>query len=76
MISPESFEMIQKGGMLLLMVVAIVWLVRDRNRLLDSMSAKDELIAKKDDQLLEVTKGTITTMAELKGLLSGRRDAA
>lgn len=76
LISPEAFEMIQKGGMLLLLVIAVIALALDRNRLLTSLSKKDTVIAKKDDQLLEVTKNTITTMAELKGLLSGRRDVA
>lgn len=72
MISPETLEMIQKGGMLLMALMAIGGLLWDRNRLLVSLSAKDDLIAKKDTQLLDVTKQTIMVMMELKGLLGGR----
>lgn len=72
MISPEAFELIQKGGMLLLLIVAVIALWRDRNRLLESLSEKDALIAKKDAQLLDVTKGTISVMTELKMLMGGR----
>lgn len=72
LISPETFEMIQKGGVVLLLLIAVCWLVWDRNRLLGSLKSKDELIAKKDSQLLDVTKQTIMVMTELKGLLGGR----
>jgi len=69
MISPETFEMIQKGGMLVLLLIAIGWLVIDRNRLLKSLSDKDEVIADKDAKLLALSTDTIKTMTEFKGLM-------
>lgn len=69
MISPETFEMIQKGGVLLLLLIAIGWLVVDRNRLLKSLSDKDEVIANKDEKLLALSTSTIQTMTEFKGLM-------
>lgn len=69
MISPENLELIQKGGMLVLLLIAIGWLVIDRNRLLKSLSDKDEAIAEKDEKLLALSTSTIQTMTEFKGLL-------
>ncbi len=68
MISPETLEMLQKGGSYLLLVIAIGWLIRDRNRLL-------AIVAEKDDKLLSLSERTIVVMTELKGLLSGRGGA-
>lgn len=65
MISPETLEMLQRGGSYLLLVLAIGWLIRDRNRLL-------AIVAEKDDKLLSLSERTIMVMTELKGLLSGR----
>lgn len=62
MISPEQFEMIQKGGMLALLLIAIGWLITDRNRLLASLKEKEK-------QLLDLSVGTIQSMTEFKGLL-------
>lgn len=72
-ISPEALELIQKGGMILLLLIAIVWLAVDRNRLLESLRSKDEIIAKKDDQLLSITDRIIPLLTELKMLMTGRR---
>lgn len=69
MISPETLDLIQKGGMLLLLLIAVGWLVSDRNRLLESLRAKDKIIADKDDKLLSLSVQAITVMTELKGLL-------
>lgn len=72
MLSPETIEMLQRGGSFVLLVIAIGFMNWDRNRLLGSLKAKDELIAKKDAQLLSVTKETITVLSELKWLMGGR----
>lgn len=76
MLSPETFEMLQKGGAYLLLVIAIGWLVTDRNRLLKSMSdkdaiiaAKDDVIHKKDEKLAALSERTITAIVEFRGLL-------
>lgn len=69
MLSPETLELIQKGGMLLLLLIAIGWLVADRNRLLKSLSDKDTVIQAKDAKLLALSERTIATMTEFKGLL-------
>lgn len=70
--TPETIDLIQKGGTLVLLLLGISWMAIDRNRLLSSLSAKDALIAKKDDQLISLTERTITVMTELKGLMGGR----
>jgi len=76
MLSPETFEMVQKGGAYFLLVVAVIWLVTDRNRLLKSLSDKDEIIrlerlaiAAKDEKLAALSERTITAIAEFRGLL-------
>lgn len=69
MISPETFEMLQKGGAYLLLVIAVIWLVGDRNRLLKSLSEKDEILSAKDDKLAALSEKTIVTIAEFRGLL-------
>ena len=69
MLSPETLELVQKGGVVVLLIAAIIWLAADRNRLLKSLSDKDAVIAAKDDKLLKLSESTISTMAEFKGLL-------
>lgn len=69
MLSPETFELLQKGGPYVLLVIAIVWLVGDRNRLLKSLSDKDDEISAKDDKLGTLSERTIVTLTEIKGLL-------
>lgn len=76
MISPETFDMLQKGGAYLLLVIAVGWLVADRNRLLTSLSekdaiikAKDAVIEKKDEKLAALSERTITAIVEFRGLL-------
>lgn len=76
MLSPETFEMVQKGGAYLLLVVAVLWLVADRNRLLKSLADKDEtikgeraIIAAKDEKLAALSERTITAIVEFRGLL-------
>lgn len=69
MLSPETLELIQKGGVVVLLLIAIIWLVTDRNRLLKSLSDKDAVIAAKDDKLLALSESTISTMTEFRGLL-------
>lgn len=69
MISPETFEMVQKGGMLVLLLIAIGWLVADRNRLLKALGEKDATIAEKDDKLAALSERCIVTMTEFKVLL-------
>lgn len=72
MISPETLDLIQKGGMIVLLLIAVAWLVSDRNRLLESLRSKDRIIAEKDDKLLALSERTFTVLAELKGLLGGK----
>lgn len=69
MLSPETLDMLQKGGPYLLFVIAIVWLVNDRNRLLKSLSDKDTEISAKDDKLGALSERTLVTLTEMKGLL-------
>lgn len=73
MISPETLEIIQKGGMVVLLLVAIGWLVADRNRLLESLKAKDQLIAAKDEKIISISERAFTVMAEIRILMGGGR---
>jgi hypothetical protein len=45
---------------------ALIWMNRDRNRLLDSLKAKDVLIAEKDKQVLSLSERTLVLLAEIK----------
>jgi hypothetical protein len=74
--SPETIDLVQKGGVLVFALLVIGWLLLDRNRLLDSLSdkdkviaAKDAIIAAKDDKLAALSEKCITTMTEFKVLL-------
>lgn len=74
--SPETIDLIQKGGVLVFALLVIGWLLVDRNRLLDSLGAKDELIkakdaiiAAKDDKLAALSERCITSMTEFKVLM-------
>jgi len=67
--TPETFDLIQKGGVLACLLIAIGWLVLDRNRLIKALSDKDEIIAAKDSQILALSTSTIQTMTEFKGLM-------
>lgn len=76
MLSPETLDFIQKGGVLLLLLIAVGWLARERNRLLESLgekdkviAAKDAIIAAKDDKLAALSERTITAIVEFRGLL-------
>lgn len=68
-LTPETLDLVQKGGMLVLLLIAIAWLVADRNRLLKSLSEKDAVISEKDDKLAALSERCITTMTEFKVLL-------
>lgn len=52
-----------------LLMAAILWLVTDRNRLLDSLSKKDSVIAEKDEKLQSLSERTLVTMTEIKTFL-------
>lgn len=67
--SPETIELIQKGGVLVVLMLVIGWLLADRNRLLSSIKSKDEMLALKDDKLSALAERTITAIVEFRGLL-------
>jgi hypothetical protein len=69
MISPETLTLIKEGGVPVLLMIAIAWLVMDRNRILKALGDKDEEIADKNDKLVALSERTIVTMTEFKALL-------
>lgn len=76
MLSPETVELLQKGGMLVGSWLVIAWLLWDRKRFLVSLAdkdtiikAKDALIASKDEKLAALSERTITAIVEFRGLL-------
>ena len=48
---------------------AVIWLNTDRNRLLNDLLRKDEVIADKENKLLSLSERTLVTMAEIKTVL-------
>lgn len=72
--SPETIDLIQKGGTLVFALIVIGWLLVDRNRLLKSLGDKDAIIAEKDDKLAALSERTIVTMIEFKTLLQSVAD--
>jgi hypothetical protein len=69
MISPETLTLIKEGGVPVLLMIAIAWLVMDRNRILKALGDKDQEIADKNDKLVALSERTIVTMTEFKALL-------
>ena len=52
-----------------LLMGAVIWLNTDRNRLLNDLLRKDEVIADKENKLLSLSERTLVTMAEIKTVL-------
>ncbi len=69
LLSPETFDILQKGGSYLLMLIAIIWLVADRSRLLKSLSEKDAALAQKEAQVLSLAERSATTTAEFRSTI-------
>jgi uncharacterized membrane protein len=74
MLSPETLTAVKEGGVPVLLMIAIVWLAADRNRLIRSIAEKDALIGEKDDKLAALSERTIVTMIEFKTLLQSVAD--
>lgn len=69
---------VKEGGpyCAVLELAAILWLVGDRKRLLESLSSKDGLLKEKDDKLASLSERTLVFMAEIKTFLfQGGRSA-
>jgi hypothetical protein len=58
-----------------LLMGALLWLSADRNRLLNSLSKKDEQLAEKDEKLQSLSERTLVTMTEIKTFLFSGRNA-
>jgi hypothetical protein len=67
----QWFAMVKEGGAYVspLLLGAIIWLSADRNRLLESLNAKDILLKEKDDKLASLSERTLVFMAEIKTFL-------
>lgn len=65
------FSILKEGGQYcaLLELGALIWMNRDRLRLLDSLHAKDVLLKEKDDKLASLSERTLVFMAEIKTFL-------
>jgi hypothetical protein len=65
------FQKVQEGGAIaaVLLLGALIWMNVDRKRLLAALELKDELIAKKDNDLLAISKETSVLLAEVKTFL-------
>jgi hypothetical protein len=66
-IDPNQLDLVSKGGVLLLLLVAIWWLNRDRVRLIAENKDKDE-------KLRNLSERAIVAMVELKGTVQGVAD--
>lgn len=71
MTAVEWFSLVKEGGAYVspLLLGAIFWLSADRNRLLNSLKAKDDLLKEKDDKLASLSERTLVFMAEIKTFL-------
>lgn len=67
--SPDTIDLVQKGGTLVFALLVIGWLLVDRNRLLKALGEKDEVIAAKDDKLLALSERTLVSMSEFKAVV-------
>lgn len=67
----QWFALVKEGGTYVspLLLGAILWLLADRNRLLNSLKAKDDLLKEKDDKLASLSERTLVFMAEIKTFL-------
>lgn len=65
------FAFIERAGAVaaVLELGALLWMNRDRIRLLDSLRAKDILLKEKDDKLASLSERTLVFMAEIKTFL-------
>ena len=52
-----------------LLMGAVIWLNADRNRLINALGQKDELLSAKDDKLHDLSERTLVTMTEIKTFL-------
>ena len=66
-VTPEELDLVQRGGVFFLLLVAIWWLNRDRTRLIAENKDKDE-------KLRNLSERAITAMVELKGTVQGVAD--
>jgi hypothetical protein len=57
-----------------LLMGALLWLNADRNRLVEALGEKDELLSEKDDKLHSLSERTLVTMTEIKTFLFKGRD--
>ena len=65
------FQKVQEGGAItaVLLLGALIWMNVDRKRLLAALDLKDQIIAKKDDDLQSLSKETLVLLAEVKTFL-------
>lgn len=65
------FQKVQEGGAItaVLLLGALIWMNLDRKRLLAALELKDQIIAKKDDDLQSLSKETLVLLAEVKTFL-------
>lgn len=66
-ISTDQLDLIQKGGMVLLLLIAIWWLDKDRRRLIAENKSMN-------DKLTDLSERTIVAMVELRGTVRGVAD--
>ena len=53
-------------------LLALIWMNTDRNRLLKSLTAKDDLLKEKDDKLVSLSERTLVATTEIKTFLFQR----
>lgn len=74
MTTEALFAFVREGGAYCapLLLLAILALLKDRNRLLDSLGAKDKLIAAKDAQVLSLADRVIEVTTAVRTLLASK----
>jgi F0F1-type ATP synthase membrane subunit b/b' len=65
------FQKVQEGGAIaaVLLLGALLWMNVDRKRLLAALERKDEIIAKKDEDLKNLSSEVLVLLAEVKTFL-------
>lgn len=71
MTTEQIWESVRNGGppVILLLLLAIGWLLLDRNRLLKSISAKDVIIMQKSDKLESLSERLLVVLTEVRTFL-------
>jgi len=74
MTSEALFAFVREGGAYCapLLLLAVLALLKDRSRLIDALSSKDDIIASKDAKIESLAERVIEVTTAVRTLLSGK----